>query len=66
MDEIGVKDFESDTWNAISAPPKTPAAIVNKINAAINEALKDPEIVARFKSSTWTPAAARPPTCGIR
>ena len=49
MDEIGVKGFKSDTWNAISAPPKTPAAIVNKINAAINEALKDPEIVARYE-----------------
>src|SRR5438093_10587650 len=30
--EIGVPDFVSDTWNAISAPPKTPAAIVLKLN----------------------------------
>ena len=26
LDEAGVKGFESGTWNAISAPPKTPAA----------------------------------------
>src|SRR6476619_1523432 len=28
MDEAGVKGFRSDTWNALAAPPKTPAAIV--------------------------------------
>ena len=26
MGEAGLKDFISDTWNAIAAPPKTPAA----------------------------------------
>src|SRR3954466_12220387 len=31
MEEAGVKDFVSGTWNAISAPPKTPDAIVRKI-----------------------------------
>src|SRR5213083_2221041 len=28
--EVGVPGFISDTWNAISAPPKTPAAIIMK------------------------------------
>jgi tripartite-type tricarboxylate transporter receptor subunit TctC len=32
----------------VVAPPKTPAAIVNKINADINEALKAPEIAQRL------------------
>src|SRR5215467_6454815 len=36
MDEAGVKDLRSDTWNALAAPPRTPAAIVAKINAAMN------------------------------
>jgi tripartite-type tricarboxylate transporter receptor subunit TctC len=48
MEETGVKDFVSGTWNAISAPPKTPAAVVNKINAAINEIAQTPEIKAHF------------------
>ena len=39
----------TDTWNAISAPTKTPAAIVAKLNAAINEVLRDPEVRARFR-----------------
>ena len=30
------------------APPKTPMAIVNKVNADINEALRQPEVLARL------------------
>jgi tripartite-type tricarboxylate transporter receptor subunit TctC len=30
------------TWFALVAPPKTPQPIVNKLNADINEALRDP------------------------
>ena len=62
--ELGVKDFISGTWNAVSAPPKTPDAIVGKLNAAINDGLKSPEISARFKelhlqAEAMTPAQAR-------
>src|SRR5712692_1882702 len=46
--ESGLPNFVSDTWNAISAPPKTPPAIVAKLNAAINEVLKTPEVKAHF------------------
>jgi len=48
LDEAGVKGFESGTWNAIAAPPKTPPAIVAKLNAAINDVLKSPEAQAHF------------------
>jgi tripartite-type tricarboxylate transporter receptor subunit TctC len=44
LQEAGLSGFMSDTWNAISAPPKTPAPIVAKLNAAINEVLKAPEM----------------------
>ena len=36
--------FEAVAWFAIVAPPKTPMAIVQKINADVNEALRDPDI----------------------
>jgi tripartite-type tricarboxylate transporter receptor subunit TctC len=55
MAEIGVPNLVSDTWNAITAPPKTPAAIVNKINAAVNELLKEPDVQARFTSLQLLP-----------
>ena len=48
MEEAGVPNFISDTWNAISAPPKTPAAVVAKLNAAINQALADPDVKAQY------------------
>ena len=50
MAEVGLKDFISDTWNAISAPPKTPAPIVAKLNAAINDIMKMPEVQQQFKN----------------
>jgi tripartite-type tricarboxylate transporter receptor subunit TctC len=40
--------FESVTWYALAAPPGTPSAIVEKISASVNEALKDPEVQKRF------------------
>jgi tripartite-type tricarboxylate transporter receptor subunit TctC len=48
MEEAGVKDFVSGTWNAITAPPKTPDAIVKKLNAAMNEIAQTPEVKAHF------------------
>jgi tripartite-type tricarboxylate transporter receptor subunit TctC len=48
LDEVGVKGFESGTWNAIIAPPKTPPAIVAKLNTAVNEVLKSPHVQELF------------------
>ncbi len=41
--------FEAVAWYGIVAPPKTPKAIVDKINADVNEALRDPGVQARLK-----------------
>jgi tripartite-type tricarboxylate transporter receptor subunit TctC len=60
MTEVGLKDFISDTWNAISAPPGTPAAIVNKLNAAINEVLKMPEVEKLYTELNLTPVGGSP------
>lgn len=47
--EQGYPGFEAETWNGISAPAGTPAAIVNKINAAIQRALADPAMARRLE-----------------
>jgi tripartite-type tricarboxylate transporter receptor subunit TctC len=60
MIEVGVPNFISDTWNAISAPPKTPPAIIGKLNRTINEILNDPDTKARFKELNLTPAGGTP------
>ncbi len=40
--------FEAVAWYAIVAPAGTPAAIVDKVNAGVNEALRDPSVQKRF------------------
>jgi tripartite-type tricarboxylate transporter receptor subunit TctC len=40
--------FESEAFFSVVAPPKTPQQIVNKINADINEALRQPELAPRM------------------
>jgi len=40
--------FESVTWYAVVAPPHTPAAVVDKVNAGMNEALRDAEVQKRL------------------
>ena len=44
--------FEAVAWYGIVAPPKTPKAIVDKINADVNEALRDPSVDERLKKLT--------------
>jgi tripartite-type tricarboxylate transporter receptor subunit TctC len=45
-----VPGFVVVTWFAIVAPPKTPQPIVNKLNADINEALRDPGVRQKLEN----------------
>jgi tripartite-type tricarboxylate transporter receptor subunit TctC len=58
--EIGVPGMVSDTWNAISAPPKTPAPIIAKLNRAINDVLGESDSQARFRELNLLPAGGSP------
>ena len=44
--ESGLPGFEASAWDGIFAPAGTPLSIVQRLNAAIRQALEDPEIVA--------------------
>jgi tripartite-type tricarboxylate transporter receptor subunit TctC len=46
--EIGLPDLVSSAWYALVAPPGTPDAIVQKINADTAAALKLPDVRTRF------------------
>src|SRR5262249_8442543 len=53
--------FESAAWFAIVAPPpKTPAAVVDKINADVNEALRDADIRERRARFSAEPIGGTP------
>jgi tripartite-type tricarboxylate transporter receptor subunit TctC len=47
--------FASSAWFAVVAPPKTPAAIVEKINADIAEAVRDPDVRKRLADLSADP-----------
>jgi tripartite-type tricarboxylate transporter receptor subunit TctC len=48
--ESGMPAFEATSWWGVFAPPKTPPEIVTKLNAAIHQALADPQLRATFAS----------------
>jgi tripartite-type tricarboxylate transporter receptor subunit TctC len=46
--EQGLKDFEVVVWHGVYAPKGTAKAIVDRMNAAVRGALKDPDVVKRM------------------
>lgn len=50
MDEQGLKGFETGAWYGVSVASGTPPEIVQKINAGIVRALRDPDVAKRFVS----------------
>jgi tripartite-type tricarboxylate transporter receptor subunit TctC len=48
LDEAGIKGFDYSPWYGFFAPAGTPLPIVNKLHAAINKVLSDPEILSRL------------------
>jgi tripartite-type tricarboxylate transporter receptor subunit TctC len=60
LDESGVPGCISDTWHALTAPPKTPGDIVVKLNAAANTALRSADLIARFNELSIGPGGGTP------
>jgi len=56
-DEAGLKGFELGVWHGIYAPKGTPSAVVQKLTAALQSALKDPTLIARFNDINTEPVA---------
>jgi len=46
--EFGLPEFIASAWFAVIAPPGTPAAVVTRLTAAVNEVLKMPDVRERF------------------
>jgi tripartite-type tricarboxylate transporter receptor subunit TctC len=46
--ESGFPDLTRNAWSGVLAPPRTPAAVIGKLNSAINESLTSAEIKATF------------------
>jgi len=60
LEELGIHGCISDTWHALTAPPKTPPEIVGKLNGAANAAMRDPGLIERFAALSIGPGGGTP------
>jgi tripartite-type tricarboxylate transporter receptor subunit TctC len=60
LDEAGVKGYESLSWSGIMAPAGTPKRVIDKLNAAIEKILRDPDVKQRFASLGVEPVGGPP------
>jgi tripartite-type tricarboxylate transporter receptor subunit TctC len=58
--EAGLPGYELSPWFAVYMPAGTPAPIVEKMNAALLEAMKAPEVKARFAAIGAEPIGSTP------
>lgn len=47
LDESGLKGFNVSIWHGVYAPKGTPKPVLDKLNAALKAALKDPDFIKR-------------------
>lgn len=60
ISEAGVPGYEVDQWYGVITSAKVPAPIVAKLNAAIVQALKSPEVAKRLTADGSTPVGSSP------
>jgi len=58
--ELGYKNVEVGAWQALLGPRGLPADVVQKLNAAVNEIIKMPDIVSRAAVMGLTPTGGTP------
>ncbi len=58
--EAGVPGYEATIWLGLMAPSGTPKPIIDRLNAAVNAAIKRPEIVKLWKEQGAVPMSMTP------
>ena len=60
VSESGVPGFEYNIWYALFAPAKTPPALVTRISADVQRALKEADVVQQLTAQGTEPAPGTP------
>lgn len=60
FDESGLKGFEATAWFGLFFPRNTPAAVVNKVHAALVETIKDPAVNDKLLAQGDEPVGSSP------
>ncbi|SAI74251.1 lipoprotein [Bordetella ansorpii] len=58
--EAGFPGFELEAWVAFFAPAKTPQPVIDKLSAAVSDALKDPAVVRSLDAAGAQPSYLSP------
>lgn len=61
LDESGLKGFDMTTWWGVSAPAKTPDAVIERLSAEILKAMEAPDFRERLRNMGSDPPAIRTP-----
>jgi tripartite-type tricarboxylate transporter receptor subunit TctC len=64
--EQGFADFEATQWVGLLTTAGTPGGVVARINAAVNRALADPDLIARLAQQGMSPGGGTPAEFGAR
>ena len=59
-----MKGYEASAWFGMGAPAKTPPEVIAVLNKAMNEALHDPKMKARFADLGGTAMGGTPEDFG--
>ena len=60
VEEAGLSGYEATIWLGLMAPAGTPKPIIDKLNGAVNDAIKRPEIVKLWADQGAVPMSMRP------
>ena len=58
--EAGLPDYSFETWFMVIAPAGTPAAMIDKLNSTLNQALTLPALKERMVNEAYDPAPSTP------
>ncbi|MDM0041234.1 tripartite tricarboxylate transporter substrate binding protein [Variovorax sp. J22G21] len=58
--ELGYKQLAVNSWVGLSAPKGTPAPVVQKLNAALQSAMKDPALLKQLDAEGLIPLVSTP------
>jgi tripartite-type tricarboxylate transporter receptor subunit TctC len=64
--EAGLAELSVPTWQALLAPPRTPAAVVERLAREVDTALKDPETLAQLDRLGVQPESLGPAALAAR
>lgn len=66
LDEVGLKNFDADTWFGFYAPAGTPPAVVSRLNQEINKILATQPVKDRILAIGGIPAPMSPSDFNMR